>query len=160
MDLTNFVVERTIIPDIKTRSVNRGAIDIWSFRQRKNLVIFFSHDLSNCVDSQRLFESVADNYMNYIENNAEVLWFSPTVPDKLNDLVENSGIKFPLISDMEKSVAKKFYGDTDYVGAYIVDRFGEISKRYVAKEENELPGQDVLLKYLAYLELRCPECGT
>lgn len=160
MDLTNFVIERSIIPEVKIDSVNRGKVDIWSYRQRKNLVIFFSHDLNSCGDAKLLLDSVAGNYDNYLANNAEVLWFSPTEPGKLRELSDSMNIKFPLISDTERSVANKFYGDTDHVAAYIADRFGEISKRYAEKEEGELPGQDVLLKYVSYLEARCPECGT
>lgn len=160
MDLNNLVIERSIIPEVKIESVNRGAVDVWAFRQRKNLVIFFSHDLSSCGDSKLMLDSVIGNYDNYLANNAEVLWFCPTNPDKLIELAGNMDIKFSMISDAEKKVANKFFSDTNYVGAYVVDRFSEISKRYVVKEESELPGQDVLLKYVSYLEARCPECGT
>lgn len=159
MDFSNLLVERSIVPEVKIESVNKGVIDIWSYRQRRNLAIIFSHDLSKCDDSRLLLQSVIGNYNNYLENNSEVLWICPTSAEVLSGVTRDNNVPFPMVSNSDNSIAVKFAVDSNNAAVFIVDRFGEVAKKYIAPEEGGLPEQEVLIKYLAYLELRCPECG-
>lgn len=159
MDLSKIIEERSMAPEVQIDSANNGMVDLWSFRQKKNLVIYFCHDIEVCNESRILIDSVIGNYDRFRKNNCEVLWFSPTPIEQLAKLSQEMKVQFPLIVDERREVAAKFLGNSVEVAVYIVDRFGEVSKQYKAEQEDKLPQQETLLKYASYLELRCPECG-
>ncbi len=133
-------------------------VDVWAFKQRKNVVIyFFRTDISAC---RRGLSDFAGNYLRYRSLDAEVVGISPEGLDVLRGVARELSLPFQLLHDEGGRISARYGVDLSGPPAkhavFILDRFNAIEKSY-SLAEDEAPDQEDMLKALDHVQAQCPE---
>ena len=130
------VMEGDIAPDFELQSNINELVRLASFRNRRNVVLCFypKNHMWGCP-SKKVFEqakSVIDNYDRIRELEGEVLGISVDIVESHKKFVEEYGIPYRLLSDVDKKVSKEYAGLNMYGLAkrttFIIDKQGMVRK--------------------------------
>lgn len=67
---------------------------------------------------------------------------------------------FLLLADPQEEVRRRYLGDVQQAGLFLLDSDGVVEWIWVGAEETEWPPPASLPSYLRALGFRCPECGV
>lgn len=151
----------SILPFFNLPSTRGKYVKPWDFKQRKNLVLYFFSD-ADCSECRQTLIGFSENYHDYRRLNAEVVAIATDSLDNLENLAGELGLSFLLLADTDGKATNLYTGlkpgeNKTVSSIFVADRFGSIEEEWIAKSEDQLPGQDELLATLQLLELRCPE---
>ncbi|MEM3085422.1 MAG: peroxiredoxin [Nitrososphaerales archaeon] len=130
------VIEGEIAQDFELPSNAGELIRLSSFRNKSNVVLCFypKNHMLGCP-SKKTFEqakSVFDNYQRIKGLHAEVLGISVDTVESHKKFVEEYGLPYRLLSDVDKKVCKEYAGLNMYGLAkrttFIIDKQGRIEK--------------------------------
>lgn len=150
------VEERNLIPLFHLPG-KEGMFDSSVFKRRKNLVLFFLTD-----PDVSFLAHLDETLKNFRQENGQAAVITPLSLPHIQELHKKSRLTFPLLSDEKKEVISKFLVLSEQEKAaavFITDRFGEVFFRYLARDIQELPPFDDIIRSLAFIESQCPECG-
>ncbi|MEM2058334.1 MAG: redoxin domain-containing protein [Thermoproteota archaeon] len=154
---------QALVPFLNLPS-NRGSyINLWDFKQRKNLILIFHHG-KNCLYCIAKLKELARIYSDIRALEGEVLAVSF---DKIADLQragEENELPFPLLSDADGATTVRFTmidnsKNTPFPTILITDRFGALRYWKTAEEATGLPSVDEMLSELLHIQSECPECS-
>lgn len=148
------------LPSNKKDNVN---VNLWDFKQRKNLVLFFHHGFKCPCCSAKLREINAV-YPQVQAEEAEVLAISFDGLKDAEAFAEKEDIRFPLLFDMKGEDSARFtYIDETrhslYPSLFITDRFSALRYQKIADEADELPHVKEITDWLRLIQTECPECS-
>lgn len=149
------------IPVFTLPSALNWQISSSNYKQKKNLVIFFAHDLS-CEQSHDLVISLNNNIDRYRYLNSEVLFITADDVYEQKNLIQVMEISYPLLSDPGFEAKSKYIKNNlgRAVAVFVVDKFGELFEHHIEKDELDLPSQNDIFDTLKLIENQCPECGV
>ncbi len=152
-----------LVPLFTLPSTQGGEVKLWDYKMRKNLVILFYHgsDCTPCREELRMF---AENYDELVELEAQILAISSDNLERCEELSAEYGLPYPLLSDPEGSVIKKYtYWHADRAAAlpsvFVTDRYGTLYYQSISDEATVLPPVEEVLSWLEFIRSQCPECS-
>lgn len=150
------------IPPFELVSVKGTRINVWDYKQKKNLLVAFLHNL-DCIACRDRVLSFALRYPEYKDLNTEILLVVREEPrGELLKLTQD--LPFPVLVDLDGTVARNYEElgpeGNPRPGVFIADRFGSLQAAYVRELESDLPGDDEIIPTLSLIESECPECGV
>ena len=152
-----------VVPYLNLPS-NKGAnVNLWDFKQRKNLVLIFHHGRT-CSNCRKKLKELAEAYKEIQALEAEILAVSF---DNLEDAKvqgDEDKLPFPLLSDQSGATTERFtYIDKSksmpFPAIFITDRFGALRHQKIAEEATDLPSAVEILSGLLLIQIECPECS-
>lgn len=154
---------RAPVPYFRLPSIQGRPVALDDYRGRDPLVLFFAHD-PGCASCRVALESFASRLGDYNRLGAVVLAIFPDAVESLKADPTLAGLPFPVLSDangaardrLASLVDASLVTDEDHI-VYVLDEYGA---PYAAFTGSELPGsgfQNEVLKWLEYIEARCPE---
>ena len=140
-----------------------GNINLWDYKQRKNLVLFFHHGFKCPRCSSKLVE-IASAYPQIQAEEAEVLAISFDSLKDAEAFSEKMRVQFRLLSDTKNGDSAAFtYVDEAKKGLYpslfITDRFSALRYQKIVEEADRLPPVKEIVDWLELIQLECPECS-
>jgi len=140
-----------VVPYLSLPS-SKGDINLWNFKQKKNLVIFFYHG-TYCVHCVSRLKELAEAYPKFKELDTEILAVSFDNPEKLEAYAKRIRIPFPFLSDRTGETTERFtYKDAEnkvpLPSIFITDRFGVLRYQEIAFEAHELTDVNDILSWL------------
>lgn len=139
------------LPDADGRPVS-----LWSYHQRRNLVLFFHHG-STCADCRAVLRDLSASRAAFQDEEAIVLAVGPDPPALAKELATSLNPGFPLLCDPSKQVVAK--QNLLMPSLVVADRFGEIWAAWAGGDAHLLPNGAEIARWLEFVELQCPECG-
>lgn len=134
-------------------------VQLSEYHGNKNVVLLFFPLAWSPVCTDEMC-ATRDSYNRYSELDAEVLGISVDSPFALQAWADDQGFQFPLLSDFNKDVAKK-YGVLyeDLLGlrgvakraAFVVDKLGKVRYAEVCPSPKELPDLESIRETLREL---------
>lgn len=133
-------------------------IQLSDYRGCSNLVLI-------CMDHRgetiQLLLDVARQYPEIKDEEAEVLAIVRS-PDQSAESKQQLQLPYPLLVDEDGRVHREL-GAIDLHGhdaaaVYVIDRFGKVFGAYRTGDGEPLPRVVDILKWLAFINIQCPEC--
>lgn len=157
--------EGEVVPHFKLPSSKDIDIDLWDYKQRKNLVIIFYHG-SGCIFCQRKLGEYARIHRKAKEFRylAEILAVSFDDSRETKKYVKKASLPFPVLSDVKEEITEKYtYKDeirrSPSPSIFITDRFGTLHYQKITREADDLPDGEEVLDWLLGINMDCPECS-
>ena len=152
-----------VVPHLNLPSSEGADVNIWDFKQRKNLVLIFHHG-RNCPHCRNKLKELAEAYKEIQALEAEILAVSFDNFEDAKDLREEDELPFPLLSDQSGATTERFTfidesGNQPLPTVFITDRFGALRYQKIAREATDLPSAGEILNWLLLIETECPECS-
>ncbi|MDQ1279066.1 MAG: hypothetical protein QG670_326, partial [Thermoproteota archaeon] len=146
---------REVVPGLSLLSSKNKNVNVWDFRQRENLVIFFFHGVE-CSSCKAYLEELAKINSEVLENESEILAISFDKPETLKNLEEK--IPFPLLFGINKDMILEYtYIDatrgSPFPSIFITDRYGVLRYQKIVREANDLPSTKDILDRLYGIEI-------
>lgn len=153
-----------VIPDFSYPSSLGVPVGLWTYKQRKNLVIFFFHD-ERCPGCRERLRQFAQSLDRFRELDTQVLAITTASQSEVTRLAQEEGLTFPVLSDptasfMQRLVRYEASAGPPAVGLFVTDRFGALYTQKVGRSERDLPSVEEILDTIYYIEMQCPECGV
>ncbi len=142
-------------------STNGGVVNFSDLRGTVPVSVFFygGARCEGCEDRLRLLQ---DSYERFKEAGAELIAISTDLPEKTRSTVEEIGVEFPVLSDVDGSVSDS-WGVFNILSnghaapsLVLFSSSGDEIARQVASTASELPGIDEMLQTIQ----RSAESGT
>lgn len=150
-----------VLPLFSLAAVNGGAqTGPGQYKQHRNLVLIFFHS-ATCQQSRQLLSDITSHYGEYREKETQVLAISADDSKQLQRLARELALPFPLLTDINGKVTKKFlkYNAAPAGAAvFIADRWGAIFAKEVFENDNDLLAEAEIRKWLEFIEIQCEEC--
>jgi len=161
--LSSKIEAGVLLPYLDLPSNRDGSVNLWDFKQKKNLVIIFHHGIG-CSDCRRKLRDLAEVYVKAKDFEAEFLAVSFDSPAEGIKQGEEDRLPFPLLSDLDGEATGRFTHvdaakKAPYPSIFISDRFGVLRYQKVAEEAEDLPAGKEILDWLLLIECECPECS-
>jgi peroxiredoxin len=138
------------LPDAAGRTVQ-----LWQYLQHSNVVLFFHHGV-DCAACRATLQELATLVDTFSQEETVVLAVGPDQLAENQQLADQIGHPFPLLSDStEQTVAQQ---ELDIPALVIADRWGEIWAAWVGEPDHRLPSGQEILQWLVFIEAQCPEC--
>ena len=147
-------------PDFTLKNTDLESISLSDFKNKKNVIILF-FPFANSDDCEKELCTFRDGLSVYNDLNAQVLAISVDSHFSLKLWEAAQKFSFPLLSDFNKEVCKKydaFYdvfvpGIFDYKGvakrsAFVIDKAGVIKYAEVLESALDAPNYDAIKKTL------------
>lgn len=150
-----------VVPFIELPYNQGKNVNLWQYKQRKNLVLVFYHEFK-CPICQRKLKEFTEIYGDVQGLDAEILAISQDSLKDIQDYAKMFKVPFPLLSDPDgKTMVRYTYKDdgTPLPALFITDRYGALYYQRVAREANDLPPGKEVVSWLFYIECQCPECS-
>lgn len=96
----NKLALREVVPYLNLPSHKNNNVNLWNFKQKKNLVLIFHHGIS-CIPCRNKLKKLAKVYNIMQSLETEVLGVSFNDASKAKKQAELDGIPFPLLSDLD-----------------------------------------------------------
>ncbi len=151
-----------LAPDFTLFNQNVENVTLSSFKGKNVVLLFFP--LANTGVCTKEMCSIRDDYSRYNQLGAQVLAVSVDSPFALKMWEEKNNINFPLLSDFNKEVIKKygaFYdvfvpGKFDYQGvakrsAFVIDKNGVIQYVEILENAGDEPNYTAIKEVLEKL---------
>ncbi len=160
-DLT--VKDRQMLLPFELPEVEGGQINVWRYRGKQNLVLFFAHS-RECSRCREMIKELCDKYTDIKADETEILVVLPMSCNDALTLKKEIGAECPVLCDEKREVFNRYglLDDRGQVSAamLIADRFGEVYKAFFADEAHGFPSVNDLTSWLRFIEIQCPECGA
>ncbi|MEM2911750.1 MAG: redoxin domain-containing protein [Candidatus Bathyarchaeia archaeon] len=152
-----------VVPYLNLPSNNGINVNLWDFKQRKNLVLVFHHGRA-CNYCRNKLKQLAKAYKEIQFLEAEVLAISFDNIEDLKDQGREDALPFPLLSDQSGTTSEMFTfidnsRNTPFPSVFITDRFGALRYQKIAEEATDLPSASEILSVLGLIQIECPECS-
>lgn len=160
------------VPNLKTEgyvpelSLRTSANEWWNIREqlrRKNIVIYFVHDI-NCDKCRAHLKAFAQDYRDWGHINSEVVAVLPNSSAELKVLAEALGLPFPLLSDAEGQALAAFtFDQLDQAGppiVFVVDRLSTLYYHEIDDTADPFEEEKEVLTEVEFLENRTPDTGA
>lgn len=146
-------------PEFKLRSSDKDPVQLKDFRGKNVVLLFFPVAFTSVCTKELCL--MRDQLAEYEQLNAQILAISADSLYALNRWKQEQGFNFPLLSDFNKTVSKKY--DTLYKefvyemkgvpkrSAFVIDRDGLLRYAEVLENAGELPNFEAIKKTLASL---------
>lgn len=146
---------RSLVPSFSLLSTKGEKIDLWNYKQRSNLLLYFS-DVS--FERNGKLIKFVQNYPRFKELNCELVAVLSGDEGLAMELVVSEKIPFPVCADPGGEVSLK-YTDPSSHAIIIIDRYGALYSQFHKVHVRDLPSIETLLSEIEYIEVQCPECG-
>ena len=161
--LSSRIEAGALLPYLDLPSNRNVTVNLWDFKQKKNLVIIFHHGIG-CNDCRRKLRELTEIYGKAKDLEAEFLAVSFDSPAEGIKQGEEDKLPFPLLSDLDGAATGRFTHvnvarKAPYSSIFISDRFGVLRYQKIAEEAGELPAGKEILDWLLLIECECPECS-
>jgi len=152
-----------VVPYMSLPSSRDVNVDLWAYKQRKNLVILFHHGFE-CSPCAEKLEELARAYDQVQELEAEILAVSFDRVDQIREYAKRASIPFPLLCDAKGVATERFTYEDEVRGSplpsvFITDRWGALRYQKIAREADDLPNVEEALSWLLSIRIECPECS-
>lgn len=151
------------VPELSLMSNRKEWWHIKSRLRRKNLVIFFVHDL-DCGFCCRFLKALADDYQDWRRITTEVVAVSSNSQEELEAFAGEMDIPFPLLSDVDGQARQAFtFEQLDGQSApfiFAVDRFATLYFHDLTETDDPADAERDVYDEIEFLESQCPECGV
>lgn len=160
------------VPNLKTEgyvpelSLRTSANEWWNIRaqlRRKNIVVYFVHDI-NCEKCRAHLKAFAQDYRDWQHINSEVVAILPDSGAELKVLAETLELPFPLLSDAEGQARAAFaFDQLDQAGppiVFVVDRPGRLYYHQLDDAADPFEEEKEVLTEVEFLENRTPDTGA
>ncbi|MGB9853764.1 MAG: redoxin domain-containing protein [Candidatus Bathyarchaeales archaeon] len=152
-----------VVPYLNLPSNKGTNVNLWDFKQRKNLVLIFHHGRA-CSYCRNKLKELAEYYKEIQTLEAEILAVSF---DNLEDAKvqgEEDELPFPLLSDRRGATTERFTfidqsKNMPFPAIFITDRFGALRHQKITEEAADLPSAVEILSGLLLIQIECPECS-
>ena len=146
-------------PDFSLRATDKSLVSLKDQRGKKVVLLFFPFAFTGVCTKELCM--MRDSLGEYEQLDAQVLALSVDSPYTLAKWKEEQGFNFPLLSDFNKSVSKKY--DTLYKefafglkavskrSAFVIDQKGMVRYAEVLENAGEIPNFDAVKKTLESL---------
>lgn len=153
---------KKVVPWFELISTQDKIINVWDYKQKKNLVILFFQN-SDCQSSRKYLLELNAYYNDFIDSKTEIIAITSDSLEKIKKLANEIGIVFPILSDKNGEVINKYTYSNDsgkysMPSIFITDRFGALYFQQIAEDEKELPSIKEVLDWINFIEKQCPEC--
>lgn len=153
-----------VVPLFTLPDTTGHPVDVWSFKGRRNLVLFFFHG-SNCAGCRDVLTAFASDYQSYKDLDAEVLAITRDPVAIARALAEGLRLPFPVLCDTNGEVTQRYLPFLPSIaqplaGLIIADRYGAVYDESLAGSDAELPDQNEILQWLQFINIQCDECGV
>lgn len=140
-----------------------GYVNLWDFKQKKNLVIIFHHGTS-CNACRNKLRKLARIYKALQGLEAEVLAVSFDNLKRAKEQAENDALPFPLLSDLSRETTERYTyvdeaGNAPFPSIFTTDKFGALRYQKTTEEAENLPSEEEILSWLLLIQTECPECS-
>ena len=155
---------RKAIPIFELSSNKGKTINLWDFKQLKNLLIIFHHG-SQCRICRSKLRKIAKVYFELRKLKTEVLAVSTESLEKVKEQAKKDALPFHMLSDYSRKATALFtYIDEarngPFPSIFITDRYGELRKQEIASEADQLLSEPEFLSCLLLLEGGCPHSSS
>ncbi len=137
------------LPDSQGR-----VVDLWRYRQRLNLVLFFHHGV-RCLACRSMLRVLSERASAFRDDEAAVVSVGAEAVG-----MARSGpavdVAFPLLSDPSGEIAARH--GLEIPSIVVSDRYGDIWAAWSAGQAHRFPTVDEIGRWLDFVELQCPEC--
>jgi len=149
-------------PDFTLRASDKSLVNLKDFRGKNIVLLFYPLAFTGVCTKELCY--MRDSLDTYEQLDAQILAISVDSLYTLDKWKQEQGFNFPLLSDFNKTVSKKY--DTlykDFVfemkgvskrSAFVLDREGIIRYAEVLENAGELPNFDAVRKILQGLRLK------
>jgi peroxiredoxin len=157
------------VPNIKSvpeLSLRTSENEWWNIRARsrkKNIVIYFVHDL-HCDACRARLRAFAQDYRDWEHIKGEIVAVLPNSPEELKNLAEELKLPFPLLSDVDAE------GEADFIfeqldsmrppKIFVVDRLGTLYYHEISDSREPFEEEKTILNAVEGLENRATEMGA
>jgi peroxiredoxin len=151
------IEDNTLAPQFDLPATIGHRVQLWSYKGRSNLALFFVSDIKS-DESISLLNEIASNIKDYEDYNAIPIVIAQDNIESLEAVARNMDLQFPLASDVIGSVTSRYTAATPAV--FVIDRYGELSAQAPVDTGKGLPGHKQVADWLGLIELQCPECSV
>lgn len=147
-------------PEFTLKNQEKNDVSLSNFSE-KNVVLLFFPFANSSVCTEEMC-SVRDNMKIYENLNAQVLGISVDSPYALKMWADNQKLSFPLLSDFNKEVSKKYDslydvfapGKMDYIGvskrsAFVIGKDGKVKYAEICKTPGDQPDYQAIQNALS-----------
>lgn len=135
----NSLVPNFSLPDLQGRQIS-----LWDYKHQQPVILVFCAE-----DDRSLLRSFAEHYSRYRSEGAEVL---AIVADRPGE-----DLPFPVLIDTDNQVISRLADHRPTILA--LDSYNELYARLEGPWPNG-PDHEKILKSIAQVEMKCPECGV
>lgn len=151
------------VPELSLMSNRKEWWHIKNHLRRKNLVVFFVHDL-DCGFCSRFLKALADDYQDWRRLTTEVVCVAPNSQEELEVFARETDIPFPLLGDVDGQAQRAFaleqLGPLSAPYIFAVDRFATLYFHDLADSGDPVQSERDIYDEIEFLESQCPECGV
>lgn len=153
-------LEGNLVPAFDLARAGGGAVRLRAYRGRRSVALFFLH-APDCAPCRDIAAAILPHYGDYAFADAEPLVIIPGSVSSAEQLRDALALPFPVLADPEAATARRYGVTAGGVALLIADRFGAPALWCAANEGHALPGQEAVLRELAYLSHTCSGgCAT
>lgn len=146
-------------PDFSLRASDKSQINLSDYRGQNVILLFFPFAFTSVCTKELCM--MRDSLAEYEQLNTRILGISVDSPYTLDKWKQEQNFNFPLLSDFNKTVSKKY--DALYKefvfglkgvskrAAFVIDGAGTVRYAEVLENAGELPNFDAVKKTLAAL---------
>src|SRR3990172_710424 len=143
-----------------------GSGNLWnlrSFLRRRNVVIYFVHDLY-CDKCRARLKAFAQDYRDWQHIKSEIVAVLPRGQAELKSLGDELKLPYLLLSDTDGQAQAAFaFDQLDQPKApiiFVVDRMSTLYYHEIDDDADPWQEETEVLAEVEFLESRCPECGV
>lgn len=146
-------------PDFALRATDKSLVKLSEQRDKNVVLLFFPFAFTGVCTKELCF--MRDSLAQYNDLNAQILAISVDSPYTLGKWKEEQGFNFPLLSDFNKTVSKKY--DSLYKefamglkgvskrSAFVIDKQGIVRYAEVLENAGEIPNFEAVNQILKSL---------
>ena len=147
-------------PDFALRASDKSLVKLSEHRGKNVVLLFFPFAFTGVCTKELCL--MRDSLAQYNDLNAQILAISVDSPFTLAQWKEEQGFNFPLLSDFNKSVSKKYYSLYKEFAlglkcvakrsAFVIDQKGIVRYAEVLENAGEIPNFDAVNAVLKSLD--------
>ncbi len=127
------------VPKFQAMDSNGNKVKSTGFKGKKHVIYFYPKDFTPGCTTEA--DEFAKEYKKFQKQGIEIIGVSPDGVDSHRKFCDKMGIKFPLLSDVDKEISKSFgvwglkkFMGREYMGVmrstFLADEKGKIFKAY------------------------------
>ena len=106
MNLRNMLEEGDSVPKFEVMDSNGNKVKSSDFKGKKHAIYFYPKDFTPGCTTEA--DEFAKDYKKFQKEGIEIVGISPDDVDSHKKFCDKMGIKFPLLSDVDKEISKSF----------------------------------------------------
>ncbi|NIR53028.1 redoxin domain-containing protein [candidate division KSB1 bacterium] len=140
--------------NFKLPSLDGKQVELWDFRQRKNVVLIVLRRFSDEI-MRRLILPISEAHKDFAQADAEILVVVSENDSSSESLAQ---LNAQVVIDHQNQPSNTYLNGADF-GVFVIDRYGELLRSWQVNSATELPSTRKILHVIELNELACPECG-